>query len=553
MKHPGRIYRIAAVLAASAAIFAAVAVAQIGGTDTDVITGIEPWPNVTQAGDQVAVNGQTVVVAYNDSLGGASTPVTYTGLSVSTDGGATFNRIFPPPWSSTEATYGSPQLVYDKKLGLFFAGTLATECNGAVQLWTSANGTSWAVGACPHLGLSDDRPSLAVDNNVTSPHYGRLYLTFNDFTMSGTVWATHSDDGTAWTAPVQITSGFQRDLRVAVASDGTVIQATMDEHGGAFNPRTNYAYRSTDGGATFGSAIPQGADYAAAGDALASDPSLTKFNGATSTGGWRNYGTGDLAAGSGGVAIEAFVEHGLPANGPDGGDIYVVRSANNGSTWSTPVRVDGDPGAKAQWMPSISGDGQTFLLAWYDRRNTTDGVNYERWGMFTTNGGGTWSTPDRISDVLIPQPEQPDPSVVGDFAGDYMRDVFANNTFYDAWTDGRRTVLDHGGAPHNQMDVEVDRIVVSPPTATEIVQLAGRASPHAVTLTWRTASESHIAGFDIRRGGVKLNRSLIRAAGTPGGARYRFVDRHPLRLHAVYELELVRPDGTRAVAGTVRI
>ena len=48
-----------------------------------------------------------------------------------------------------------------------------------------------------------------------------------------------------------------------------------------------------------------------------------------------------------------------PAQGQapsDHGDIYYVRSTDNGSTWSTPIKLNDDPGGqyKTQWMPSLS-------------------------------------------------------------------------------------------------------------------------------------------------------------------------------------------------------
>jgi len=38
-------------------------------------------------------------------------------------------------------------------------------------------------------------------------------------------------------------------------------------------------------------------------------------------------------------------------------------------------------GIGSQWMPSlsVSTDGQV-QVSWYDRRNSTDGMNYEYWG-----------------------------------------------------------------------------------------------------------------------------------------------------------------------------
>ena len=62
----------------------------------------------------------TVVVNYNDHDGSG-----YSGVSYSTDGGSTFTEIMPPPFDNGHGTnYGDPIVVYNLKLGMWFAGDL---------------------------------------------------------------------------------------------------------------------------------------------------------------------------------------------------------------------------------------------------------------------------------------------------------------------------------------------------------------------------------------------------------------------------------------------
>jgi hypothetical protein len=428
---------------------------QLGSGNIDVITGGEAFPNVTQSEDQIAANGATVVVKYNDSR---DAPAGFSGVSFSTNGGAAWTRILPSPFNSGHGSnFGDPILVYNKRLARWFGGDLASGCGGAgVGLWTSTNGSVWAPGACPVNENNADRESMAVDNNSTSPFYGRMYITWNDFNVAGgALFVTHSDDGVAWSAPLQLSPGFIRDAQVLVTSNGTVLSFALNEGGGGFNPRQNFVFRSTNGGASFSAAISMGAAFPAPGDVLSSsNPYFPKINPI-----WRYTGYGDGAAGANGVVVYTYTQR--PATfptGSDGGDIYIVRSTDHGATWSAPLRVDGDASSHAQWMPSAAGGGTSLLVGWYDRRHTTNGTNYERWGVLSNDSGLHWSQPQRISDVLSPQPEQPDPNVQAEYAGDYMRDYFDGTTFYDAWTDGRVAI-----SGHLQQDVEAERLTVQQP------------------------------------------------------------------------------------------
>jgi CSLREA domain-containing protein len=83
--------------------------------------------------------------------------------------------------------------------------------------------------------------------------------------------------------------------------------------------------------------------------------------------------------------------------------------------------------------------------------------------------------------------------------------------------------------------------VPSPPTAVALATFRVRRTATGMTLTWRTASETGLLGFNVWRGSQRVNAALIRArhAGEALGATYRFVD-HLARRGGAYRLELVR-------------
>jgi Beta-propeller repeat len=84
------------------------------------------------------------------------------------------------------------------------------------------------------------------------------------------------------------------------------------------------------------------------------------------------------------------------------------------------------------------------------------------------------------------------------------------------------------------------------PSAVEVRSFAARRTSDGIVLRWRTGSAARIAGFDVYRGSVRVNRRLLPAAATSlvdplGGAGFR------------YRLILVRPDGTRVTAARATV
>jgi hypothetical protein len=438
------------------------------GSDVNLITGTETYPHVTQSESFVWSHGSTIVAAYNDSRGFTESPAILLGVSVSHDGGATFTRLGPPsPFTGHGSARSDPIVVYNEKLGKWFVGNLAggagaVECGGqGIGLWTSTDADTWTVGACAHVGSNDDRESMWVDNNPSSPFYGRMYVSFNDFSAgspAGALKVTHSDDGTTWTAPVTLFSSFRRNVQLtgSPGSDGTVFSVGQNESGGGVGNtgQQNYMYRSTDGGVTWTSTT-MGPTFTIAGSqSCGYFPAIPPI--------WRQTGWGQPAVGPGGVVHYVYAAHGT---GSDEADIFYVRSTDNGATWSAPLRLNTDSSGKAQWMPSLRvTPGGVVEATWYDRRSTTNGTNYQRFARISKDNGATWGTDEALSTVLIPQPTQPDPNIQACYAGDYNYTTANETTGFDAWTDGRVSIEPAG--PVQKVFFHSVALVTTPPTAT---------------------------------------------------------------------------------------
>lgn len=412
-------------------------------------------------------NPLNVVVNYNDHNGSS-----YSGTSYSSDGGTTFKEIQPAPFTNGHGTnYGDPIVIFNTKLGKFFAGDLVTNCGGfGIGTWSSTDGVTWTTSACAHNGGSDDRESMWVDNEPTSGTYGRMYVSWNDFTVGvGALSVTHSDDGVTWSAPVRVANGstFIRDVQITGSpagatryegSDSTVFIAGMDEGGGGCATRQNLMYKSLDGGVTWTS-VTMGARFSPICDAICSSNSyFAQVNPII-----RHMGWGEPGVGPNGVVHYVFA--GLGTNG-DPGDIYYTRSADNGVTWSTAIKINvgADAPFKEQWMPSLSVDAAGGLtISWYDRFKATSackkvgdaGCNYFRVARQSANNGVTFSKAIAVSG-MIPQPAQPDSGVVSCYAGDYDYDTTLGGNAFITWTDGHRVV----GGVHVQ-DVDFAKLPIN--------------------------------------------------------------------------------------------
>jgi hypothetical protein len=88
------------------------------------------------------------------------------------------------------------------------------------------------------------------------------------------------------------------------------------------------------------------------------------------------------------------------------------------------------------------------------------------------------------------------------------------------------------------------------PTAVTVGAFRGKATRRGVELTWRTASEARILGFNVWRfdgsKGVRVNRSLVDAQDRAAGATYRLRDSAARRgATHTYRLQVVGWDGKR--------
>ena len=240
-----------------------------GSTDVDLVTGTESFPNVTQSETFSTANPDDpneVVVAYNDSRGINAGPLVISSVSVSTDGGTTFTRVTNASGQSPfPNTFGDPVVLYNKPTQTWFTVWLDGNAGctlGGFKSTDPSDPNSWTH-FCVHPSGGDDRESGWADNNPSSPFFGNMYISWNDFNVGAgaLVVSRSTDNGSTWSSAITVanTGTFIRNTQITgdMSGNGTIYIAGMDEGGGGFpHNDTNLIYKSTDGGATWATPIP---------------------------------------------------------------------------------------------------------------------------------------------------------------------------------------------------------------------------------------------------------------------------------------------------------
>jgi hypothetical protein len=213
----------------------------------------------TQSETTIAVDGNNVVAAWNDSgsfLGGASH---FTGFGNSTNNGAGFTDRGALP-SSAEGDAGDPVLAFHRSSNSVYLSTLGFVTGENIQVFKSTDGGATfgaPVNGTPGYGGTgdfQDKEWLAVDNFGGAGN-GNVYLCWTRFLAGGAeIRTTRSTNGGAsFTTDTLISSGGQ-GCYVAVGPNHEVYVFYYRGTGGGGQGGDNKLFmrKSTDRGMTYG-------------------------------------------------------------------------------------------------------------------------------------------------------------------------------------------------------------------------------------------------------------------------------------------------------------
>ena len=390
---------------------------------------VNPTPQLTPSGmrnHDMSVNPidpNRLIAAYENSSGN---PIRQTDYAWSTDAGRTWGTgTLTETWGAPGYTpFGDLNTAYDGRGTAYLSTFAISNTSTLLAVVTSTTGMTWNtpnIVATASYTEYRSFSTLSVDERTSGPNAGNAYLFFVYTNVElepywRGIWMRYSRDGArTWnSADVQVSDPDHLDSiysASAVAPNGTVYAAWEYLPGlSPFNPHELYLDRSTDGGLTWGEdRLVTGApiQYAGGPDYKGRELILV-VNSICNV--LRLHHRPSLAVSrvdSNTVYVawtdsrwDLFDE---PCNIPiKHSDIAFSRTTDAGLTWSPPMRINNDPQGNGvdQFLPTlaVASDG-TLGITWYDRIYDPNHVLYDLSYAQSTDGGLTWSAPQRVTDV----------------------------------------------------------------------------------------------------------------------------------------------------------
>ncbi|MBM3403545.1 MAG: PKD domain-containing protein [Bacteroidetes bacterium] len=303
----------------------------------------------------------------------------------------------------------------------------------------SDNGVNWtAATIAPNPGSLADKNHMWIDNKSTSPNEGNLYCAWTDFggTDDTEIKISRStNDGVTWSSPLNISAAINagshnQGVNVQTGPNGEVYVAWAVYDGWPTDESAIGFAKSTNGGASYQTATRI----------------ISNIKGIRTTAVSKNHRVNsfpvmavDISNGpnSGNIYI-VWTNVGVPGvNTGTNKSVYMIRSTNGGTSWSTPVRVNQGPNTagKEAYFPWISCDPETGVLSvvFYDDRNVSS-TQCEVYSAYSTDAGNTWSD-FKVSDVAFTPAAIP--GLAGGYMGDYLGITSKGGKVYPCWTDNR--------------------------------------------------------------------------------------------------------------------
>ena len=348
-------------------------------------------------------------------------------------------------WSSTElpltagsAFHSDPAVGWTSD-GTAWATTLGINNSGsaiAVQVYKSTDrGAGWRFVSTVSTGNNNDKELMCVDADAGSPNKDNIYVVW-DVPGNGMRFVRSTNRGVSWSSISTLSSDQAIGSHVATGPSGEIYVGWPD-----VNSRELRIRKSTDGGATFGPTHV----IATTNDAFEiSIPAMCERKALI----YLSLGVDRSGGPRRGWVYAAWADR----NGadPDPGcndtgslsnaNVYLSRSTNGGTLWSSPTIVHSNPDRTDQfnpWMDVDPADG-TLHVAFYDTRDDPGRIKTHLYYAASSDGGMSWVDETRVTGAQ--SDETASSADLGNQYGDYNGLVAYRGSAHPVWTDRRNGV-----------------------------------------------------------------------------------------------------------------
>lgn len=336
---------------------------------------------------------------------------------------------------------GDPAVAIDHN-GWYFLGKISSSFGQSVA-HSSDQGMTWSdidIAGVSNPGVELlDKNHLCADVAPESPYRGNLYTAWTKFVDDGErgqiALSRSTDHGNTWSVPVTVSTqvyagAHNQGVNIQTGPDGEVyaVWSVYDAFPGDEN--TIGFARSLNGGSLF----------------MPATRIIENIRGIRASGTAKNMRVNsfpsmavDISEGiHKGAIYVVWANRGTPGiNTGTDIDVYMIRSFDKGTSWSSPVKVNQDQAGigKNHFLPWISCDPDNGNLAviYYDDRNTSSS-QCETYISYSYDAGDTW-TDLKVSDVAFTP--APISGMAVSYFGDYLGITSKNRKIYPVWTDNR--------------------------------------------------------------------------------------------------------------------
>lgn len=358
-------------------------------------------------------------------------------------------------------------------------------------------GLTWtSVVAAPNPGSMADKNHMWIDNSVSSPYEGSLYIAYTAFgggNDSEILIHKSAGGGVNWSSGINISSAVNagshnQGVNIQTGPNGEVYACWAIYDGWPTNETSIGFAKSTNGGTSYAPATRI----------------ISNIKGIRNVSIGKNMRKNsfpvmavDISGGSqDGWIYIVWANNGVPGvNSGSDVDVYMIRSEDGGTTWTAPIRINQDPigAGKKHYFPWISCDPETGTLSviFYDDRNV-GGAQVEVFCANSFDGGDTWED-FKVSDIAFTP--SPIPGLADSYFGDYIGIIARGSKVYPVWTDNRI-----GHAMTFISPYETNNLAKPTNLVANINQSNGQ-----VDLSWQFAGAPNFQYFNIYRDNVLLS------------------------------------------------